>query len=47
MMKGGETMDNEKKMDAFELDLSEVEELDAVESLWYLIAGSGFALVCD
>ena len=40
-------MEDIKKMEAFELDLSDVEELDAIESLWYLAAGSGFALICD
>lgn len=40
-------MEAMEKMEAFELDLSEVEELDAVESVWYVIVGSGFGVVCD
>ncbi len=35
------------RMEAFEIDLNEVEELDTIESVWYLIVGSGFGLICD
>lgn len=34
-------------MEKFEFMLTEVEELEEVESIWYVLFGSGFVLVCD
>lgn len=34
-------------MEKFEFNLNEMEELDVVESSWYVLFGSGFLLVCD
>ncbi len=34
------------EMEKFELELEEVEELESVESLWYVVVGSGWALIC-
>lgn len=34
------------EMEKFELELEEVEELEPVESLWYLAVGSSWGLLC-
>lgn len=34
-------------MDNFMFELDEMEELEEIESAWFVLFGSGFVLVCD
>ncbi len=34
------------EMETFEFELDEVEELEPVESLWFILLGSGWFAIC-
>lgn len=44
-MKGGVGMTEVMEMDQFLLDLEEADELDTIESPWYIAIGGGAVLI--